>query len=166
TRWDFTKDFVLYDEKKVLTDGLLTAYRLPEDGTAVEKAAIAASAQRTHKTFLPDGDPANWITNGLPAVPGAPFAAPGVTEYGDSNINTRRYLGANIQVDAVLNKKGWHYPQQRMITLWNDVPETVSGKRAPQPFFFRATTGETVEYWQTNLVPNYYELDDFHVRTP
>ncbi len=166
TRWDFTKDFVLYNPDKTLKDGFLKAFVLPEDGTAVEKAAMAANSQRTHKTFLPDGDPANWITNGLPPVSGAPFASPGVTEYGDSNVNTRRYLGANIQIDAVLNKKGWHYPQQRMITLWNDVPDTVSGKRAPQPFFFRATTGETVEYWQTNLVPNYYELDDFQVRTP
>lgn len=166
TRWDFTKDFILYNPDKTLKDGLLKAYVLPEDGTAVEKAAMAASAQRTHRTFLPDGDPANWTTNGLPPTNGAPFASPGVTEYGDSNINTRRYMGANIQIDAVLNKKGWHYPQQRMITLWNDVPDTVSGKRAPQPFFFRAATGETVEYWQTNLVPNYYELDDFQVRTP
>lgn len=166
TRWDFTKDFVLYDANKNLVDGLLKAYQLPEDGTAVEKAAMAAHSQRAHKSFLPDGRPANFLMNGLPPAPGAPFASPGVNDDGSTTGSTRRYMGANIQIDAVLNKKGWHFPQQRMITLWNDVSDTVSGKRAPQPFFFRAGSTEKIEYWQTNLVPNYYELDDFQVRTP
>ena len=147
-------------------DGYLKAYQLPEAGTAVEKAAMAAHATRTHKTYLPNGDPGNFILNGLPPVSGAPFASPGVTDDGNSNINTRRYKAANIQIDAVLNKKGWHYPQQRIITLWDDVQDTVQGKRPPQPFFFRGATGETIEFWHTNLVPNYYELDDFQVRTP
>jgi manganese oxidase len=166
TRWDFTKDFVTYDDKHQLKDGLLFAYRVPENGTAVERAAMAAHAQRTHKSFLPDGDAGNFILNGLPPVPGAPFAAPDVTDTGSSNINTRRYKGADIQMNVTFNKKGWHFPQQRMITLWQDVKPTIAGDRPPQPFFFRAATGETVEYWQTNLVPNYYELDDFQVRTP
>ena len=43
---------------------------------------------------------------------------------------------------------------------------TVSGERPPQPFFFRSNTNDTIEYWHTNLVPNYYEMDDFQVRTP
>src|SRR5262249_26435471 len=34
------------------------------------------------------------------------------------------------------------------------------------PFFFRANSGDVVEFWQANLVPSYYELDDFQVRTP
>jgi hypothetical protein len=166
TRWDFSKDFVRYDQNNALVDGYLKAYQLPEEGTAVEKAAMAAHATRTHKTYEPNGDPGNFILNGLPPVSGAPFANPGVTDDGNSNINTRRYQAANIQIDAVLNKKGWHYPQQRIITLWDDVQDTVQGKRPPQPFFFRGATGETIEFWHTNLVPNYYELDDFQVRTP
>ena len=166
TNWDFTKDFVLYDSQHKLVAGNLKALELPEEGTAVERAAMAAHSQRSHRTFLPNGDPANFILNGLPGVSGAPFAPPNVTAFGDAEVNTRRYKGANIQIDTVLNKKGWHFPQQRLVTLWDDVQPTVAGTRPPQPFFFRAATGEQIEYWQTNLVPNYYEMDDFEVRTP
>jgi hypothetical protein len=67
---------------------------------------------------------------------------------------------------VVLNKKGWHYPQQRMIALWDDVEAIRNGTLAPEPFFFRANAGDLVEYWHSNLVPAYYELDDFQVRTP
>ena len=87
-------------------------------------------------------------------------------DYGNAQINTRRYQAAAIQIDAVFNKKGWHFPQQRMIALWEDVKPTVDGTRPLQPFFFRANTGETIEFWHTNLVPDYYQLDDFQVRTP
>ena len=38
--------------------------------------------------------------------------------------------------------------------------------RAPEPFFIRTATNDAIEFWHTNLVPNYYELDDFQVRTP
>ncbi len=38
--------------------------------------------------------------------------------------------------------------------------------RAPEPLFFRGNSGDIVEYWHTNLVPNYYLVDDFQVRTP
>ena len=79
---------------------------------------------------------------------------------------TRRYKAADIQLDAVFNKEGWHFPQQRMLALWGDVQDTLAGKRAPEPLFFRANTGECIEYSLTNLVPNVYELDDFQVRTP
>ena len=41
-----------------------------------------------------------------------------------------------------------------------------SNTRAPEPFFIRTATNDATELWHTNLVPNYYELDDFQVRTP
>ena len=44
--------------------------------------------------------------------------------------------------------------------------DVLSGRRTPEPLFFRANSGELVEYWLTNLLPGYYELDDFQVRTP
>ena len=43
---------------------------------------------------------------------------------------------------------------------------TVLNERPPEPFFIRTSTGDATELWHTNLVPNYYELDDFQVRTP
>ncbi|WP_196138409.1 hypothetical protein [Aliikangiella sp. G2MR2-5] len=155
TRWDFTKKL-----------NAMSALELPEEGTAVEQAAMKAHATRTHASFLPDGLPGNFILNGLPPAPGAPYAAPEVNDDGNSTFDKRRYKAAVIQTDVVFNKEGWHYPQQRFITLLDDVKETVKGTKAPEPFFFRANTGETIEFWHTNLVPNYYELDDFQVRTP
>ena len=144
----------------------MTAMQLPETGTPVEQAAMHAHATRTHPSYQPDGLPGNFILNGLPPSPGAPFAAPEVNDDGNSTFNKRRYKAAVIQTDVVFNKQGWHYPQQRFITLLDDVHDSITGERAPEPFFFRAETGETVEFWHTNLVPNYYELDDFQVRTP
>jgi hypothetical protein len=166
TRWDFSKDFIRYDNAGKPVEGGLTAFQLPETGTAAEKAAMAAHATRTHKSFQPDGEPGNFILNGLPPTHGAPFADPGVDDNGNAVNNTRRYQGAVIQTDVVLNKKGWHFPQQRMMSLWQDVKPTFDGVRPPQPFFFRANTGETIQFWHTNLVPDYYKLDDFQVRTP
>jgi hypothetical protein len=46
------------------------------------------------------------------------------------------------------------------------VKDTLDGKRRPEPLFFRANSFDVVEYWHTNLMPNYYDLDDFQVRTP
>lgn len=166
TRWDFSKDFIAYDTHEKPIAGGLIAFELPEEGTAVEKAAMAAHATRTHASMQPNGDPGNFILNGLPPAPGAPYADPSVDDNGNAQINTRRYQGAAIQTDVALTKQGWHFPQQRMLTLWQDVAPTLKGERAPQPLFFRANTGETIEFWHTNLVPDYYDLDDFQVRTP
>ena len=43
---------------------------------------------------------------------------------------------------------------------------TQSGAKPPEPFFFRANTYDCITFHHTNLVPGYYELDDFQVRTP
>ena len=168
TPWDFSKDFVVVGPPPnyEATAGGLVAFELPQEGTAIEKAAMKTHSTRSRKSYLPDGNPGNFILNGLPAVPGAPYAPPGVRGEGESNVNVRRYKAAVLQLDVVLNKKGWHFPQQRLLTLWDDVAPTVTGVRAPQPFFFRSNTDDTIEYWHTNLVPSYYEMDDFQVRTP
>lgn len=42
----------------------------------------------------------------------------------------------------------------------------VEGRKPPEPLFFRAANNDVIEYWHTNLVPAYYELDDLEVRTP
>jgi len=169
TNTDFTKDL-----------GAITAVQIPEEGTPQEKVAMQYFGQRAHPSYTPLGRPADFIVNGLPrksttnptgAQSGAPFADPGVDENGKAvgdlvNGKPRLYKGVNVQVDTVFNKKGWHYPQQRMIALWGDVEALRNGNLAPEPFFFRANAGDLVEYWHSNLVPAYYELDDFQVRTP
>ncbi len=179
--------------------------KLPEDGTLVEKIAMATHAQRFHDTQLPDGrqtgicndnfapctpgtpgdrsqcqnpfaakcDPdgsINFVLNGLPPTPGAPYADPCIRferQGGPAgDLLTRSYLAADIQFDAIFNKSGWHFPQQRILSLWGDVQPTLDGTRAPEPLFMRVNSYDCVDYAYTNLVPNVYELDDFQVRTP
>jgi hypothetical protein len=188
---DWSKDFAT-----------LSALQLPEDGTAVEKSAIAYFSKRCYDTVFPDGSPSlcppttvtpplmtlnappkGFVLNGLPLGPqrGAPFADPAVDDNGKPvNVDpvthiqkVRRYKAAAIQLDVTFNKVGWHFPQQRMLTLWGDVGKTFTYKfgnpasgRKPEPLFFRGNSGDIIEYWHTNLVPNYYVQDDFQVRTP
>ena len=167
----------------------MTAIGLPETGTDVENAAINFFKQRCHQTSLPDGSTSNcaaatpfgFIVNGLPngPQPGAPFADPAVDDKGNAVGTKRVYQAAAFQLDVFFNKlppnaRGWHFPQQRMLSLWKDVQPTLNydlisppaGSRAPEPLFFRGNTGDIIEYWHTNLVPNYYAVDDFQVRTP
>jgi hypothetical protein len=172
TRWDFTK-----------INNSLTAVEIPEEGTATEIAAMTMHSVRNHPSSTPEGTPAPFRLNGQPAVPGAPYANPNVDENGKSVCDETtpgkdlapesgnqpcliRYKAADVQIDAVVNKVGWHYPQTRMISLWDDVNPTVHGKKPPEPFFFRANSHQVIEYWLANLVPAFYELDDFQVRTP
>jgi hypothetical protein len=67
---------------------------------------------------------------------------------------------------VTLNNQGWHYPQQRILALWQDIVPTIDKQRKPEPLFMRTNSGEVIEFWHTNLVPNYYQVDDFQVRTP
>lgn len=175
----------LYDWSKDVQTA--NAVELPEDGTGAERAAMKFFHQRCHPTFLPDGTPGNcaqtppvgFIVNGLPrgnpnfgAQSGAPFADPAVDLDGNAVGVKRTYKGAAIQLDVKFNNKSWHYPQQRILTLWEDVVPTLaykpggSGGRQPEPLFFRGNSGDVIEYWHTDLVPNYYLVDDFQVRTP
>ena len=147
-----------------------SALFLPEQGTPVERAAMTFHAQRFHTTPTPagtaPGTDARFEANGLPAVRGAPFADPCRNDNGTARQVNRRYQGANIQLDMRLNKDGWHFPQSRIIALWQDVAPTLAGTRPPEPFVMRANSGDCVEYLHTNLVPHVYEQDAFQVRTP
>jgi hypothetical protein len=155
TRLDFSKELVTADARAV-----------PETGTATELAAMNFHSQRTHPTYKPDGSAGTFITNGRPAVAGAPIADPCMDDAGNAFGNPRLYKAAVIQLDVKLNKAGWHFPQQRIETLWDDVAATKAGTRPPEPFFFRANTNDCITFQHTVLTPNVYELDDFEVRTP
>ncbi|HEY6187252.1 MAG TPA: hypothetical protein VIW80_06230 [Pyrinomonadaceae bacterium] len=181
--------------------GYLNAVQLPEAGTTVEQAAMKFNSTRNQPSFTPEGLPGFFLTNGLPRKPsagyqaqnqfgsqlGAPFADPGVDLKGNvaGGKTPRRYKAAVFQLDVPLNRnpaslnpakaESWHFPQQRILSLWEDViptsnyvypPSPTAPKRAPEPLFFRANSGDVIEVWHTNLVPNYYQVDDFQVRTP
>ena len=49
---------------------------LPEQGTLIEKVAMKFHAQRNHPSVTATGAPLNFVANGQPPVPGAPYADP------------------------------------------------------------------------------------------
>src|SRR5262245_46068255 len=137
---------------------------------------------------------ANFVTNGSggPAV-GAPFHEPCIDDVG-VRLNTgvvgtffsgetltglstrgssifsaqkpRVIKGSFIQFDVVLNKTGYHYPQQRIGTLWQDAVPVINKQQPPEPLVFRMNTFDCAVYSHVNLIPKDYEVDDFQVRTP
>ncbi|MBI2851129.1 MAG: copper oxidase, partial [Chloroflexi bacterium] len=151
----------------------IVAKFLPEDGTSAEKAAMDFHTLLRHDTFKPDGAAATgasgFETNGLPPVAGAPFADPARTDAGGpvANPNTanRVYRAADIQLDMILNKDGWHFPQSRITTLWGDVQATLTGAKAPEPFVMRTNSGDIIDFFLTNLIPMKYRQDAFQVLT-
>ncbi|HEX5888545.1 MAG TPA: hypothetical protein VFY61_07565 [Pyrinomonadaceae bacterium] len=154
-RLDFSKELVT-----------AVAQKLAETGTTQEIAAMVYHEQRLHASFKPDGTPANFVLNGLPRKPGAPYADPCINSNGVAVGTPRTYKAAAFQLDIKLNKAGWHFPQSRILSLWADVAPTIAGTRPPEPFFFRANTNDCITFYHTNLVPGVYEQDDFQVRTP
>src|SRR5688572_21214469 len=155
TRLDFNKEILVADAKA-----------LPENGTPDEIAAMNFHAQDQVASFRPDGTVASFTLNGLPPQAGAPYADPCRDDAGNAAGRARLYKAAAIQLDLKLNKAGWHFPQSRILTLWDDVAPTLAGNRAPEPLFFRANTNDCLTFHHTNLAPHIYELDDFQVRTP
>jgi len=150
TRHDFHKDLTT-----------LAVNWIPEAGTPIEDLAMTFHAAGSHPTKTPEGVNASFEVNANGRVRGAPYADPC-----PPGAPLRVYKAAEIQMDVVFNKGGWHNPQQRLITLLEDIPATLAGTRPPEPFFIRAKSGECIEFQVTNLVPNEWHLDDFQVRTP
>jgi hypothetical protein len=135
-------------------------------------------------------DKGGFIMNGALPVAGAPYNEPCIDDngvlldgvlgeffdgYGGTGIEGRSpfnaetprvYKAANVQFDAVFNKLGYHYPQQRILTLWQDVVPTINKERPPEPFVLRMNTFDCTQYIHSNVVPKSYELDDYQVRTP
>ena len=149
-----------------------TGIGIPEQGTVIEKVAMAFHEKMFHATALPKtGDPAQYRTNGHKPAPGAPYAEPCIDLAGKrpSDLREINYWAVDIQTEAVYNKEGWHYPQQRMLSLWGDAFDFLGlngPRKAPEPFFFRANSQDCINYRLANLIPKTYELDDFQVRTP
>jgi hypothetical protein len=154
-RLDFSKELVT-----------AVAQSIAETGTASEIAAMQYHEMHLHPSYKPDGTAANFVTNGLPRKPGAPFADPCMDDNGNPAGVARTYKAAAFQFDLKLNKAGWHFPQSRILSLWADVAATKAGTKPPEPLFFRANTNDCITFYHTNLVPGNYEQDDFQVRTP
>lgn len=139
---------------------------LPEDGTAIEKKAMAFHGVRSRPSVTSAGVAAPFVTNGLPPIAGAPYADPCISDDGDPVGSERVYKVAHFQLEMKLNKLGHFFPQARMAALWGDVAALQNGTKAPEPMFLRANTNDCIVYHLTNLLPRYYEMDAFQVRTP
>lgn len=79
----------------------------------------------------------------------------------------RRFDGSAVEFDMVVNRAGWHDPQARVNVLSSVAHDVKGQKRADiEPFFFRAFSGECIEFRHTNELPKDLELDDFQLRVP
>jgi hypothetical protein len=114
-----------------------------------------------YPSYTSSGAAKDFLVNGLDPQQGAPFAdpcKPGSPE--------RSYRAAYIQFDMTVNRAKWHDRQARITVLENDVNSTLAGSRSPEPFFFRANSGDCIKYSATNLMPSNLNLDDFQIFTP
>jgi len=150
---------------------------LPEDGTPQEKLAMnfhAGSfpfaqnvttaygwAAKGYPAYSALGKQGLFVVNGRPPVPGAPFSDPC-----PANAPQRNYRGVYVQTDIVATKNGWHDPQGRFIVLNEDYDATLSGSRKPEPLFFRANSGDCVNFYASNAMPDALDQDDFQIFTP
>ena len=111
-------------------------------------------------------DPLYSMTNDYAlynSVDGSKFVAdPGMTGF-------RRVEASAVQLDLVTNRAGWHDPQARINVLTADSPKYKTERKVSadeKPFFFRALSGECIEFRHTNELPKELDLDDFQVKTP
>lgn len=109
--------------------------------------------------------------NGRAPQPGAPYSDPCPGSFYDAGgkehaMQTRHYRAAYIQFDMQVNKEGWHDPQARIAILEQDIKGTLDRTRPTEPLFFRAKSGECIQFAATNLVPSNLNLDDFQVFSP
>lgn len=126
----------------------------------VWRAADGAPGERS-LLELPDGfTQGNPLWSGLESF----VADPGF-------IGFRRYRVSAVQTRLSVNRAGWHDPQARINVLSSEAfavktGEGLSVAKTPEPFFFRAVSGECIEFRHTNETPRDLARDDFQVATP
>jgi len=140
--------------------GFITNGALPVPGAPFMEPCIDDQGR-----LLDDGVIGNFFSSELKKI----TDPSGMNTHGRSPHNARNpryYKAANVQFDAVFNKQGYHFPQERILTLWQDVVPTIKQERPPEPFVMRMNTFDCAQYVHSNVVPRAYELDDYQVRTP
>ncbi len=142
----------------------------PAEGTTLEKNAMRFHEAPEHLSKTPEGIAKAFAVNGKQRQPGAPFADPcGKNRAGtDVPYTTRRYRASAIDLDIKTNEHGWHDPQSRINVLDDEVAsyENHRAVETAEPFFFRAESGECVEFLHTNRSHEKLTRDSFQVATP
>ena len=108
--------------------------------------------------------PAIFQVNGRKPARGAPYADPC-----PASAPRREYRAAVIQTELTINRHGWFDPQARILALENDVANIIdpgTRDRLPEPLFFRANSGDCINFKHSNFLPNALALDDFQIYTP
>ena len=150
------------------------------DGSEVAKFAVNGGAPKPGAPFAdPCAAPAD-MSGSIELKEGDPLfngQGPLAKYYVDPKLlGFRRYEVSAVQLDLIVNQAGWHDPQTRINVLTtksgNYKEATVTERISPvvsdndEPFFFRAQSGECIEFRHTNELPKELELDDFQVKTP
>ncbi|WP_233718835.1 hypothetical protein [Jiella avicenniae] len=167
--------------------GSYESLRSPSLGSLTQSTDLFAVNGAPPKPGAPFADPCGGTAGSGkrpqadPLVAGAPYRA-GLTEFPfDVGLaGFRRFEVSAVQLDLVTNRAGWHDPQARIAVLTEasdrfkddeeagfpgaSISPLVSARE--EPFFFRALSGECVEFRHTNELPKELELDDFQVKTP
>jgi hypothetical protein len=133
-------------------------------GFKAYRTAWANSVENQHARDEDKGDDPLFYVNGLQRAAGAPFANPCPAE-----APTRNYRAAFIQTELTVNRHGWFDPQGRIVILENDIKDIMdpnTRSRLPEPLFFRANSGECINFKSSNFVPSALAADDFQVFTP
>jgi hypothetical protein len=127
----------------------------PYNDPCIDDEGARLNSGTDHKWWGGDG-PWTYENGGFITAPASEHDA----------LDPRTYKLANLQIDAVFNKVGYHYAQERIIILWDDVKPTVLKQRPPEPLVMRFNTFDCGKVLHANLVPAEFEVDDFQVRTP
>lgn len=143
---------------------------IPAAGTPLEQNAMRFHETAQHASKTPEGAATAFLVNGKSRQPGAPFADPcGKNKSGkDIPYTTRRYRASAIDLDIQTNEHQWHDPQSRINVLDDEVAnfEHHPMVKDAEPFFFRAESGECVEFLHTNRTHEVLKRDSFQVATP
>lgn len=129
----------------------------PRRAYQTQNAAITGIQQ-------PRTEPGLFYVNSLTRAPGAPYANPCPPE-----APVRDYRTAFIQTELTYNRHGWFDPQGRIIVLEDDIKDIIdpaTRTRLPEPLFFRANSGECINFKSSNFMPSALNVDDFQIYTP
>ena len=156
------------------------------DGTLFPSVAVTTAYDwlaRGYESFTSSGAAKRFLVNGRAKIAGAPYADPCPATYqpdielgGRRNVPLRKYRAAWIQFDPddnlspngfvtlKINAAGWHDRQGRITVLEADALDMLHGVLKPEPLFFRANSGDCIDYRVTNLFQNKdLNLDDFQI---
>ncbi|TCZ64916.1 hypothetical protein EXY23_05980 [Roseicella aquatilis] len=136
----------------------------PNPGWWQPRAGYRTDMAATIPIQRPRGERGLFQVNALPRAPGAPFANPC-----PQDAPLRRYRGAFIQTELTYNRHGWFDPQGRIVILEDDIKDIIdpaTRTRLPEPLFFRANSGECIQFLSSNFMPSALNVDDFQVYTP